>query len=314
MPWQAHAPSNIALIKYMGKLNTSTNVATNPSLSYTLPHLQSHVRLELSQNQHDEWQPLSLPDVEPLQLSANSQQRFLDHLQFIKNIHGVKQHFTVFSANNFPQAAGLASSASSFAALTRAAIEACCELTESPLPSSAQQAQWSRHGSGSSCRSFFAPWTLWEGDTVQAIELPYTDLIHHVVLLDDTEKKIPSSLAHQRVQTSPDFSTRAQRAEQHLHALRQALSQKQWRDAYRICFDEFQDMHALFHNACPPFSYMNDAARQLLTRMQMHWDDCGDGPLITMDAGPNIHLLFRGDQHDFAQHYMQALREHHHVI
>ena len=106
----------------------------------------------------------------------------------------------------------------------------------------------------------------------------------------------------------------AQRAEQHVHALRQALSQKQWRDAYRICFDEFQDMHALFHNACPPFSYMNDAARQLLTRMQMHWDDCGDGPLITMDAGPNIHLLFRGDQHDFAQHYMQALREHHHVI
>lgn len=46
MYWLAHAPANIALIKYMGKKDDNSNSPDNPSLSYTLNELKSTVRLE----------------------------------------------------------------------------------------------------------------------------------------------------------------------------------------------------------------------------------------------------------------------------
>lgn len=48
MNWLAHAPANIALIKYMGKKDENANSPDNPSLSYTLNNLISTVRLETS--------------------------------------------------------------------------------------------------------------------------------------------------------------------------------------------------------------------------------------------------------------------------
>ncbi len=58
MHWLATAPANIALIKYMGKRNEHSNLPDNASISYTLPHLLSTVRLELITAAEDQWQPL----------------------------------------------------------------------------------------------------------------------------------------------------------------------------------------------------------------------------------------------------------------
>ena len=56
--WTAEAPSNIALIKYMGKKNTELNLPDNPSISYTLPHLLTKVQIELTDYPEDSWEPL----------------------------------------------------------------------------------------------------------------------------------------------------------------------------------------------------------------------------------------------------------------
>ena len=47
MHWLAQAPSNIALIKYMGKKDENSNLPDNSSLSYTLNNLLSTVKLEV---------------------------------------------------------------------------------------------------------------------------------------------------------------------------------------------------------------------------------------------------------------------------
>ncbi len=57
MIWRRNAPSNIALIKYMGKSNVENNVAAHRSLSITLPHLITTVELEIAENS-DRWEPL----------------------------------------------------------------------------------------------------------------------------------------------------------------------------------------------------------------------------------------------------------------
>ncbi|MCP0914614.1 MULTISPECIES: GHMP family kinase ATP-binding protein [Legionella] len=303
MPWFAQAPSNIALIKYMGKKEGKTNLPINSSLSYTLNNLLSSVALETQPGKKDFWEPLNIPGALNFELSTTSQERFLNHLARLKAFFNYQGAFVVRSSNNFPHGSGLASSASSFAALTKCAVLALSELTNTPLPSIEIQASLSREGSGSSCRSFFSPWALWQEDRVEAIELPYKNLLHQVIIISHEEKKIPSSEAHIRIRTSPLYAKRVQRAENNLKLLLAALETKDWACAYQICWREFQDIHELFASSSPAFSYMTKEAREVLRTLEEFWQQTGDGPLVTMDAGPNIHLLYRPEQASMANQF-----------
>jgi diphosphomevalonate decarboxylase len=301
MQWFAQAPSNIALIKYMGKKEGGKNIPTNPSLSYTLNDLLSTVTLELNPGKRDCWEPLMIPGVDTdFALPIYAQERFLAHLAALKAYFKYSGSFIVRSTNNFPHSSGLASSASSFAALTKCACLALSELTNIHLPTVETQAQLSRQGSGSSCRSFFSPWALWEDENVHAIEFPYGELIHQAILISHEEKKVSSSAAHELIRSSKTFTTRVNRAENNLKGLITALQSQDWESAFQISWREFQDMHRLFATSNPPFSYLNDQSRQVLELFQQIWQHKNDGPIVTMDAGPNIHLLYRPDQKDFA--------------
>ncbi len=307
MRWFAKAPSNIALIKYMGKKNYDTNVPDNPSLSYTLPHLISDVEIETQAGDVDSWEPLNKEDQPPLALSSHAQARFLKHLNFLKAQFNYSGAFIVRSCNNFPHSSGFASSASSFAALTQCAILALSELTKTPCPDIETQAQLSRQGSGSSCRSFFSPWALWSDETVKAIDLPFMDLHHEVIVIDQNEKDVSSSEAHKRIKNNLHYSLRPERAAQHLNRLLAAFERKDWMAAYHVCWDEFQDMHQLFSTCAEPFSYITDKSQAALNALQALWQLKGDGPLITMDAGPNIHLLYRNNQSKLASQFKADL-------
>jgi diphosphomevalonate decarboxylase len=297
MSWSAHAPSNIALIKYMGKKPNSANLPDNPSLSYTLNNLQTHVSMESITGSLDIWEPLSdQAGCLPLHLNDASQLRYLAHLAKLKAYFNYTGGFIVRSANTFPEGTGLASSASSFAALTLCAAEAMSELLNKPMPSIEVLADLSRQGSGSSCRSFFSPWALWDDDTVEAIELPYTNLVHHVIIINAAEKKVSSSQAHQQIKTSKAYAKRPERAKKRLAKLIDAFNDMNWKQAYQICYEEFQDMHQLFNTCEQPFSYITPECEAVLKALCELWEKHDDGPLITMDAGPNIHLLFRPDQ------------------
>lgn len=314
MIWQAKAPSNIALIKYMGRKD-NTRLPVNPSLSYTLDNLISIVELEYCADKaktHDTWEVLNRDSFVPV-LSQMEQQRFLNHLGFLKKQFNFTGCFIVRSSNNFPAACGLASSASSFAALTLCTIKALRDICPENCPKNLSQetmANWSRQASGSSCRSFFGPWVVWEGKMVNAVELPYPELIHHVILINKQKKIISSSEAHARVLTSPLFTGRAQRAAHRLDQLLKYMRQKNWPSMYHIIWEEFLDMHGLFETASQPFSYREPKTQQVLDYLQNYWVTHKDGPLVTMDAGPNIHLLFRPDQIAITQelvHTCQAI-------
>ncbi len=303
--WLGQAPANIALIKYMGKADSEKNLPGNPSLSYTLNDLLSNVSLEQYPGKKDFWEPLHTPGLPEFNLSDEAQARFLKHLAFLKDAFNYTGAFIVRACNNFPHSSGLASSASSFAALTKCAVLALSELTHAPLPPTEIQAAWSRVGSGSSCRSFFSPWALWDGDQVSGIDLPFEHLIHEVIIISHEVKEVSSSLAHQRVKTSPLYQHREQRACDNLKTLLVALQSQQWHDAYEICWREFQDMHALFTHCAEPFSYMNERTMHVLSDLQLLWEREGDGPIVTMDAGPNVHVLYRPDQIEMARRFKQ---------
>ncbi len=307
---RAEGFSNIALIKYMGKSDVTGNIATNPSISYTLPNLKSVVKIsEVRDSQVDQWAPLREPDLQPLALSKKGQEKFLGHVIRLKNLWGVEGALRIESANNFPADCGIASSASSFAALT-SAMALFFERKASAL----ELARWSRLGSGSSCRSFFSPWCLWNGEQVEPLDLPQSKLLHMVILIDEEKKQVSSSEAHLRVKSSPLFQGRPQRVQARTESLLGALRNDQWALAFQVVWDEFEDMHQLFETSEPAFSYRNEKSKKALEDCQKVWLYKKDGPLVTMDAGPNIHLLFRENQRTIFLKMKNYFSEKHRVI
>lgn len=222
--------------------------------------------------------------------------RFLEHWKFLKGKWNVEGSFVIRSANNFPSDCGLASSASSFAALTLAAKEVVEYLLPNELFSRNDWAQLSRLGSGSSCRSFFAPVVYWKEDLLDVWEWPFGPLLHDTVVVESTKKHVSSSEAHKKIESSLLNMGRAERADARLKKLKETFVDRDWPSAFQIIWSEFWDMHALFETSEPSFGYMTAASLEVLRDIHGHWQEFGDGPWVTMDAGANIHLLYREDQ------------------
>jgi diphosphomevalonate decarboxylase len=296
---ESSAPSNIALIKYMGKKDSSLNKPTNSSFSFCLEKLRTYVRIRVNPSlDNDQWAAYQRDGLRPIDLSDKGKTKFLSHFAYLKKEFKITENFEIESANNFPSDCGLASSASSFAALTLVTHEWLIQNSESTKMAyrPKELAKLSQKGSGSSCRSFFTPWALWHADGAEAIQIPYTNLKHQVLLCDESIKSVSSSEAHVRVLTSDLFKGRVERAEVRLQKLITAMRSENWKESFEICWNEFWDMHALFHTSVPAFMYMNASTMKALSVLHNNWMQKGDGPLITMDAGSNIHLLYRPDQ------------------
>lgn len=309
---ESSAPSNIALIKYMGKTDEKNNKPTNSSFSFCLEKLRSYVRIKKNPNlTADEWHPYKREDLRPIKLSEKGQAKFLRHFEFLKKEFKIEGFFEIESANNFPSDCGLASSASSFAALTLATHDWRIKNSEVPrAPYLAKElAKLSQKGSGSSCRSFFSPWSLWHSSGAESIQIPYKNLKHQVLLCDENIKTVSSSEAHVRVLTSDLFKGRVERVEGRLQKLIESLRAENWKLSFEICWNEFWDMHVLFHTSTPAFMYMNEKTTVALKVLHQKWLADGDGPLVTMDAGSNIHLLYRENQNEMYNSNIKLFRK-----
>jgi diphosphomevalonate decarboxylase len=270
----------------MGKNEGNTHL--NASLSYTLEHLTTEVILELSA-ENDTY-------INQIGLEEAAVARFMKHLAHIKKIYGCSENFLVTSRNNFPHSSGIASSASSFAALTLCAVKAICDLKNIDQPTMEQISSISRIGSGSSCRSFFSPWCLWTKAGAEKIDIKVTGLLHDLAVIDINPKKTASSRAHKLVETSLLMDSRPERTAIRLKKLIQSLNKLEWSSVYQLCWEEFWDMLALFETSNPGFGYLQPDTLRVLYFIREFWEKIGDGPIVTMDAGPNVHLLWRADQ------------------
>ena len=283
----------------MGKIEAMGNKPTNASLSWTMENLRTEVQLEQVKGP-DQWSGLN-----GLQLKPHGVEKFLKHFKFLKDQWKISENFHIKSGNNFPSDCGLASSASSFAALTMAAAETFQKINPQKFGEDLKElSKLSRQGSGSSCRSFFSPWALWKDEGAESIDLPLR-LQHAVLILESEPKKVSSSEAHKRVVTSPKFVGRVKRAEEKLEELISIIRKSEWKIGRELVWEEFEDMHELFHTSTPAFSYITPKARLILDWAKNSWKKEGHGPWVTLDAGPNIHFLFEHSDVAFAEKFMK---------
>ena len=119
-------------------------------------------------------------------------------------------------------------------------------------------------------------------------------------MTDNRKKPVSSSVAHEKILHSPLFKGRVKRAEKRMDDLWFALSAQDWKACFKVTWEEFQDLHQLYESV--GIMYQNDKSRAILQKLKAFWKKYEDGPLVTMDAGSAVHLLYRLDQKQLADH------------
>jgi len=296
----ATAPSNIALLKYWGKRDDAQQWPAGDSLSMTLNAAQTTTRVYPADR---DTIVVSGTDLTTDRRGAKA----LNHLQFLRqalDLDGTKAPgLKVESENSFPMGAGIASSASSMAALTIAATaqwlgcHSWISLEQAGL-SRTHLAQLARQGSGSAGRSLwggFVEWRAGDAPSAQTIS-PVFDADHWplsdvIVMLDRGEKAVSSSDAHKAAWTSPLFAPRLEALPQRLKEMKAAIAAKDLAKLGDFMETEALEMHAVIMTATPSVHFLNKATIEFITWLRRMRRTEGLAAWFTIDAGPNVHVL-----------------------
>lgn len=282
MPTTATAHTNIAFIKYWGKKDARLNLPTTSSLSLTLS--QFYTTTTVTQNTDKDQLVLNGELTDPT--------RIHHFLNTIRDILGDFPAVTITSENHVPTSAGLASSASSFAALTGAVTkEMGFDLSNQSL------SRLARRGSGSASRSFYSHFAIWHAgmdDTssfAESLNAPDMPIALVVAEVSTAAKKVSSSDGMQRAITSPNYNDWLDRSATQFRDMQSAIQQSDIEKIGALAEENALAMHALNLTARhKPFTYFTQETQQILALVS---DLRRQGILAfaTMDAGPNVKII-----------------------
>jgi diphosphomevalonate decarboxylase len=289
MKAKARARANIALVKYWGKADSRLNIPAVGSISITLDALWTDTEVDFD--------PALTADtlilgggVRPEQLARVSS--CLDLLRERAGVHGFAR---VSSENNFPTGAGLASSASGFAALVAAAADALrLELSPRALSAIARQ------GSGSAARSLFGGYvemhagTASDGaDSCAEPLLPASAWPLEVVIAiaERGEKAVGSRAGMQRsADSSPYYPAWVAGSASDLATAREAILGQDFEALADVSEHSCLKMHAAAMAARPPLMYWKPATLECLQTIQA-LRRSGLAVFFTIDAGPQVKAV-----------------------
>lgn len=286
---EAYAPSNIALSKYWGKRDEARNLPLNSSLSISLADWGSHTAVGPSEDGQDHVS-LDGQDLPPSSAFARKALAFADLFR-----GEIEAPLRIDTRNTIPTAAGLASSASGFAALTKA----LCGCFGLKLEAQ-EMSLIARLGSGSATRSFWHGFVRWDKGTQPdgadsfATPLNADWLDFRIAILPvDTGPKLLSSRdgMNHTVATSPLFAPWPARAEQDCAAIEAAIYDRDFARLGAMAEANALAMHATMQAARPSVTYLTAQSWAFLEQL---WRARAEGleAFATMDAGANIKLIF----------------------
>lgn len=285
----AEALSNIAFIKYWGNRDQALRLPQNPSLSMNLAGLKTVTTVAF-----DAALPHDLISINGSVATGAAAARVVRHLDLVRSMARLTVRARVDSRNTFPSGAGIASSASGFAALTVAATSAAgLELSPEALSALA------RRGSGSASRSVPGGFTEWQmggsptGDDSFAVSIAppeYWDLVDVIAVLSAAHKATGSTEGHGLADTSPFQAARVAGAPARLTACRAALLSRDFSAFATVVEDDAVAMHAVMMTSRPPLLYWQPLTVAIIHAVPA-WRAEGLPVCFTIDAGPNVHCL-----------------------
>lgn len=302
--WES--PSNIALVKYWGKFGDQ--LPQNPSLSMTLRQALTKTTIEYQQ----------IPGQKAVDLNfvfeggsnPGFEKRLLKYLNRLSEDYPVLNalQLHISSENTFPHSSGIASSASAFSALALgllSVIEAVGGGKRSSDDFLHEASELARLGSGSASRSVYGGYTVW-GQTdglpeyTNRAAFPIITMVHPlfqemndaILLVNSNTKKVGSSAGHGLMNSNPFATARYQQAQQHVVELHQVLATGDMHRFIEIVEQEALTLHALMMASQPGYLLMEGGTLSIIERIRKFRLDTKIPICFTLDAGPNVHLLY----------------------
>ncbi len=316
-------PSNIALIKYWGK--KPAQLPLNASLSFSLKKAKTKTRVSIT--------PASRRKVSFMfegQASAFTE-RIENYLANMSLEHDWLNDFSfkIESWNTFPHSAGIASSASAFGALALCLVDLKQQVNNRQFTQEQffqKASRWARLGSGSACRSVFPAFAVWghlnqiPGSTdCHAIPVKgrfhpdYYSLRDAVLLVDSNKKQVSSSQGHELMNTHTFKDARLAQVNSHLFELLKVMEKGEHARFFELLEKEALSLHALMMTSDPSFILLHPNSLNIIQRIRDFRKQSGLHFGFTIDAGPNIHLIyFEKDKeviHQFVEHELLSFTE-----
>lgn len=295
-------PSNIALIKYWGKRDFQKPM--NQSLSFVLQNSFTETTVELFKEgeQKVEFFFEGLPNA-----FGERIENYLSHLAV--RMEWIEMYnFRIHSRNSFPHSAGIASSASAFGALALCIAELHFAITgkEPDNPELWRKAsELARMGSGSACRSMYPGFSLWgKAPLFEACSddyaIPLYEGIHPtfyglrdaILIVDSGVKEVSSTMGHALMNDHVYQQARIAQAHQNLNELYLALLTGNKENFMDVVEAEALSIHALMMTSHPSYMLMKPNTLELIQRIRKYRQITNIPVCFTLDAGPNIHLLY----------------------
>ncbi len=306
------APSNIALVKYWGKYEGQ--IPANPSLSFTLSashtHTTTHFKKRTEQGEIPTFDLIfegkSRPDFHP-KISTYFE-RILPYTPWLKDFH-----LEISTENSFPHSSGIASSASSMAALSLCVLEMERVLYPSMTDDAfLRKASFlARLGSGSACRSVEGPLVSWGrheklsggsdlygtayGGSVHDVFREYRDTI---LLVHKGQKTVSSTAGHSLMKDHHYARQRFSQAHLNLTHLIDILKNGDLEGFAQIVESEALSLHAMMMTSIPYYLLMKPNTLAIIEKIWEFRRDTGEPLCFTLDAGANVHLLYPASGED----------------
>lgn len=283
----AQANPNIAFIKYWGNRDNTLRLPMNGSISMNLDGL--YTRTSISFQPSLPFDQLIINGHEITGTGLNRVAYILDIVRGMANIH---EHAEIVSENNFPAGAGIASSASAFAALAMAGSKAAgLNLTEPEL------SRLARRGSGSASRSIpggFVEWQVGTSDDDSfAFSIAPADhwkLVDCIAIVSASHKKTGSTEGHAIAPTSPLQAARVADTPRRLELCRNAILNKDFEAFASIVELDSDIMHSVMMTSTPALHYWKPASLAVMNTVRQ-WRSEGLSACYTVDAGANVHVI-----------------------
>ena len=290
----AFAPANIALVKYWGKRDKELNLPVTDSLSIDLGNLGTETTIEPADKD-----AVILNGTELAQDNTFAV-KVIDFVNLFRN--AVNQAATnqpalrITTDNNIPTGAGVASSASGFAALTKA-----LDQFYSLGLSGRELSLMANLGSGSASRSIFKGFVYRHAGTdpngmdsySEPLSCTWPELRIGLITVSAKAKRVSSREGMERtVATSPLYKAWPQQVKEDMEKMLKAIKEKDFELLGSTAEANALAMHECMKASTPPLIYFEPETIAIINKVQKLRQD-GLPLYLTIDAGPNVKLLFQ---------------------
>lgn len=298
------APSNIALVKYWGK--KAFQIPANASVSITLKkaYTQTTVSWESKKDKGLEFEFFfegkeNLKFYEKLKIVLSNLSKELPFL--------LDNKLRIETTNTFPHSTGIASSASSMAALALCLCSIEKEISGQDEDFFKRASYLARIGSGSASRSVFGEFVRWgelegEGSDLYASKVKtyhpnFTQFRDTILIVSSEEKKLSSTRGHKLMDDTSASQERYLQANKNVLKMLQVLKSGNLSEFGAIVEEEAFSLHAnILSSSKGEVVLLVPNSLEIIERVRKFRKEKKLDLYFTMDAGPNIHLLYPKNQ------------------